>query len=126
MTDKRVKVLIVDDDFISLEVMRAMLSHFQEADILTAESGGEALDLIMQQRPQLVLLDHQLPDFNGVQLYCKVHAELGDDTPLTAMVSGNPPADYEAECQAAGINHLLQKPLAPSDLAELMRIASAR
>lgn len=116
-------VVIVDDDLISLEVMKAMLSHFPDTQISTAQSGQAALELIVEKRPDLVLLDHELPDFNGVELYCKVHDALGDQTPTTAMISGHDPSEYSAECKAAGINTLLQKPLAPSDLTELMRIA---
>ncbi len=119
-------VVIVDDDLISLEVMKAMLSHFPDTQISTAQSGQAALDLILNERPDLVLLDHELADFNGVELYCKVHDALGDKTPITAMISGHDPSEYSAECKAAGINTLLQKPLAPSDLTELMRVASTR
>lgn len=119
-------VVIVDDDLISLEVMKAMLSHFPETTISTAQTGQAALELILEKRPQLVLLDHELPDFNGVELYCKVHDELGDKTPITAMISGHDPSEYSTECEAAGINTLLQKPLSPSDLTELMRVAGTR
>lgn len=125
MAKTKTHVVIVDDDVISLEVMKAMLSHFPETRISTAQSGQEALDLIITACPDLVLLDHELPDLNGVELYCKVHNELGDKTPITAMVSGHDPSEFSAECKAAGINTLLQKPLAPSDLTELMRIAGA-
>lgn len=123
MTTSQVNVVIVDDDIISLEVMKAMLAHFPDAKVKTALTGQEAFDLIIEQRPDLVLLDHELPDFNGVELYCKIHDQLGDATPVAAMVSGHKPEKFQAECEAAGINKLLQKPLAPSDLTELMRIA---
>jgi CheY-like chemotaxis protein len=126
MTAADTHVVIVDDDIISLEVMKAMLSHFPEAKISTAENGRTALQLILDNPPDIVLLDHELPDFNGVELYCKVRDQLGEQTPLTAMISGHDPSDFSAECEAAGINTLLQKPLAPSDLTELMRIASTR
>lgn len=125
MANAKTHVVIVDDDLISLEVMKAMLSHFPETHISTAQNGQTALELILKERPDVVLLDHELPDFNGVELYCKVQQKLGDATPLTAMISGHDPSEYSAECEAAGINRLLQKPLAPSDLAELMRVASA-
>ncbi|RUO60572.1 response regulator [Pseudidiomarina insulisalsae] len=125
MAKQSTHVVIVDDDMISLEVMRAMLGHFPATKISTAENGQDAYELIVSERPDLVLLDHELPDFNGVELYCKVQQELGAETPTTAMISGHNPDDFRAECEAAGINKLLQKPLAPSDLAELMRIAGA-
>lgn len=125
MTDASTRVVIVDDDIISLEVMKAMLGHFPNTEISTAQSGQAALELILDKQPDLVLLDHELPDFNGVELYCKVRDELGEQAPITAMISGHDPSDFSAECEAAGIKKLLQKPLAPADLAELMRIAGA-
>ena len=54
------KVLIADDDFISLEVLKAMLANF-EVSILTAMTGEEALNLA-GEAPVLIFLDYEMPD----------------------------------------------------------------
>ncbi|MRJ42431.1 MULTISPECIES: response regulator [Idiomarina] len=117
------KVLVVDDDFISLEVLKAMLSHYS-VEIITAQSGSEAVAKTLAERPALLLLDQELPDFTGLEAYCKIVAELGDDAPLAAMISGHSTAEISAECQAIGIKHQLTKPVSPTQLSDLMAIAS--
>ncbi|HET8817772.1 MAG TPA: response regulator [Pseudidiomarina sp.] len=117
------KILVVDDDFISLEVLRAMLSHY-DADILIAQSGRDAIDKALSERPDLILLDHELPDMNGIDVYCDIAAKLGDHTPTAAMITGHDFSTFADSCKAAGIHHHLQKPVSPQELADLLRITS--
>lgn len=117
------KILVVDDDFISLEVLKAMLSHY-DATIFTAQSGREAIDTALAERPNLILLDHELPDMNGIEAYCEIAAELGKNTPAAAMITGHDYSQMRAACVEAGIEHHLQKPVAPKQLADLLRVAS--
>lgn len=117
------KILVVDDDFISLEVLRAMLSHY-DATILIAQTGREAVKKALSERPDLILLDHELPDMNGIDVYCDIAAELGDDTPAAAMISGHDFSEFADSCTAAGIHHHLTKPVSPQELADLLRVTS--
>ncbi|GAB3294639.1 response regulator [Pseudidiomarina andamanensis] len=117
------KVLIVDDDYISLEVLRAMVQQYP-VEVLTAETGKEAIHLAIEERPVLVLLDHELPDINGIDVYCEIVTKLGDDAPQAAMITGHQHDDFAQRCTAAGINTFLHKPVSPKQLADLLRIAS--
>lgn len=123
MSKTRNKVLIVDDDFISLEVLKAMVGHYP-VDIITAQTGQEAINLVVDEQPTLILLDHELPDIDGIDVYCRLTDKLGKNVPTTVMVTGHQHADFSARCAAAGINQQLQKPVQPQQLAELLRIAS--
>lgn len=118
------KVLIVDDDFISLEVLKAMVAQYP-VDIITAQNGKEAIAAALSHQPQLILLDNQLPDIDGIDVYCQLAEQLGHKMPVTAMVTGHQTDDFDQHCAAAGINQLLHKPVSPSQLADLMRIASS-
>lgn len=117
------KILVVDDDFISLEVLKAMLSHY-DATILVAQTGHEAVEQALSQRPDLLLLDHELPDMTGLDVYCEITAQLGDEAPAAAMITGHDFAEFADACAAAGIHHHLQKPVSPKGLADLLRITS--
>ncbi len=123
MSDKGPKVLVVDDDFVSLAVMQSMLSHYP-AQVITAECGAEAVEKALAERPQLLLLDYELPDFNGIEVYCRIYDELGDKTPPAGLITGHDDEDIKQRCNAAGIEQQLSKPLSVTDLADLMRIAS--
>lgn len=123
MSNSANKVLIVDDDFISLEVLKAMVGQYP-VQILTAQSGQEAIDIALAERPRLILLDHELPDIDGIDVYCQLAEKLGEQLPLAAMVTGHQGNDFGQRCEAAGINKRLHKPVQPTELADLLRIAS--
>lgn len=123
MSNSANKVLIVDDDFISLEVLKAMVGQYP-VEILTAQSGQEAIDLALAERPRLILLDHELPDIDGIEVFCRLSEKLGDAMPLAAMVTGHQDDDFATRCTAAGINKRLHKPVKPTELADLLRVAS--
>ncbi len=63
---KRRTILLVDDEPGILEMhARVLQSHFPEYRLLKAHSGQEALTIIQQERPDLVLLDLMMPELNG-------------------------------------------------------------
>ncbi|RUO72432.1 response regulator [Pseudidiomarina sediminum] len=116
-------VLIVDDDFISQEVVKAMLSSFTHVTTYVAASGAETLQQLAQIQPQLILLDHELPDTTGEALLQQIQQQHPSGA-VIAIVTGHQADALRAHYASLGTHHLLQKPLAPADLAELVRIAS--
>jgi len=64
-----VKALIVDDEPIARQVLREQLEEFGQVQILgEAGSGVEALELIDRLRPDLVFLDQQMPELDGLSM----------------------------------------------------------
>jgi len=64
-----VKVLVVDDEPDMLKVITWSL-NFQEPDweVLTASEGEQALELVAQESPDIVLLDVAMPEMNGFEV----------------------------------------------------------
>ncbi len=123
MSESPPKVLIVEDDFISLEVLKAMVGQYP-VEIITAQTGSEAVQQALNERPVLILLDHELPDFDGIEAYCQIAEKLGDAKPAAAMISAHENPEISERCQQHGIEHRLTKPVSPTQLADLMAIAS--
>lgn len=65
-SDKK-KILIVDDTPVMLRNLKAMLEHLY--DVLLATSGRQALGVIPQEQPDLVLLDYEMPEMNGREVF---------------------------------------------------------
>ena len=65
-------MLVVDDDVAIREIISAMLSE-QGYEIVTAEDGQQALDLLPQFRPHLVVTDLRMPRMSGDELVRIVH-----------------------------------------------------
>ena len=73
--EARHKVLLVDDDAVSLELMAMLLAH-EGHQVVRANDAGTALELLSDQsgRPDVLLVDLQMPGVSGGQLAEKVRA----------------------------------------------------
>lgn len=58
------KILVVDDEEILLETIKAVLKH-SGFDVVTARDGQECLDILKEQKPDLVLMDMMMPGISG-------------------------------------------------------------
>ncbi|MDF1579721.1 MAG: response regulator [Desulfuromonadales bacterium] len=67
----RPKILIVDDSNVFRNILSDILSSL-DVNILTAASGNDALQMIAQEHPQLVILDLVLPDISGAVIVQKI------------------------------------------------------
>lgn len=114
----RMTVLVADDDIISLEVFKAMLSQ-HPIDVITAENGEQAL-AALESQPDLIFLDFEMPDMSGADI-CRTLRQQAEfsDTPVIAVTSHQSATEMEA-CRDAGMNATLHKPVAPDALAELL------
>lgn len=69
MQDLKPLILVVDDEAANLRVLKQILQD--EYQLSFAKSGQEALRLVGQKRPDLILLDIMMPDMTGLDL-CKL------------------------------------------------------
>lgn len=118
-------VLIVDDDPAIVTVMRDVLRE-HGYEVATAANGEEALDLIAQARPSLVLLDVHMPVLDGSQ-FADALRERGIRVPVVVMTAGPSARDWAEKLAASG--HLA-KPFAVDQLLSVterfLRPASVR
>jgi CheY-like chemotaxis protein/HPt (histidine-containing phosphotransfer) domain-containing protein len=110
--DARHKVLLVDDDAVSLELMALLLAH-EGHQVVRASNAGTALELLSDQsaRPDVLLVDLQMPGVSGGQLAEKVRA-MGSPGPLLLAMS----ASEVQRQQLLAFDGFLLKPLAVDDL----------
>jgi CheY-like chemotaxis protein len=110
--EARHKVLLVDDDAVSLELMALLLAH-EGHQVVRASNAGTALELLSDQsaRPDVLLVDLQMPGVSGGQLAEKVRA-MGSPGPLLLAMS----ASEVQRQQLLAFDGFLLKPLAVGDL----------
>lgn len=83
-------LLIVDDDQDSADLLGMVLSlHFPLATILVAHAGHAALELAAQQRPDVAVLDLEMPKMDGNQLAQALRDLFGEAAPALIALSGN-------------------------------------
>jgi len=112
----KLRTVIVDDD---AEVAglhaRFVAVHPAFEVVATAHSGPEALRLIARSRPDLVLLDFDLPGLSGLEVLRDVRA-LGGQQPEVIAVTAARDVDSVRQARSAGIQHYLVKPFTAANL----------
>ncbi|MBQ2824428.1 MAG: response regulator [Oscillospiraceae bacterium] len=66
-------VLVVDDNIILLRTVKDMLEDQYSVSIST--SGYQALEMIKRKKPDIILLDYEMPEMNGAEVLQKLHSE---------------------------------------------------
>lgn len=111
------KVLIVDDNRASRHLLRAILKTVR-CDIIEATHGQQALDLMAQEPPDLVLLDVDMPGLDGLAVVRKIREDTSfADLPVVAVTASAMGGDRE-KCMAAGFTEYLTKPIQPAILRQ--------
>jgi signal transduction histidine kinase/ActR/RegA family two-component response regulator len=112
-----VKVLLVDNDADTLQVVRAMLDG-SKAVVQTAASVNEAVEMLVWYNPHVLVSDLAMPDEDGYSLIRKVRtlgANKGYQIPAIALTSYVRVED-RTRALAAGFNMFVPKPLQPDEL----------
>jgi CheY-like chemotaxis protein len=103
------RILIVDDSKINLKVAQQILKPYN-LNIVTAESGFEALDLAQNQTFDLILMDIMMPKMNGVETLRRLKEMSGFDVPVVALTADAIEGTDEKYINA-GFNDYLSKPI---------------
>ena len=104
------RILVVDDNPANVDILRARLLA-QGYEIITASDGEEALDVVRDQLPDLILLDIMMPKLDGVEVCRRLRA---DPTlpfiPIVLVTAKSDSKDVVAALEAGG-DEYLTKPL---------------
>lgn len=115
----RHKVLVVDDELHIRRLIHAALARADYA-IVEAESAREALELLRDERPDIVLLDLGLPDRDGLELVPLVKQQ--SDTTLI-VVSARDATEQKVAALDLGADDYLTKPFDTDELLARVRVA---
>ncbi|MES3675315.1 ATP-binding protein [Halomonas elongata] len=115
------RLLVVEDNPVNQQVASAMLTKLG-CRVSVACSGREALERVETECFDLIFMDVQMPDMDGLEVTRRLR-ERGDwmaEVPIVAMTAGGPGGD-QARCLAAGMNGYLVKPLFQDVLQAILR-----
>jgi len=106
------RILIVEDNEDNLYMIKFILEQ-NKLDVITAVSGTEGLEKTFKEKPDLILMDIQLPDINGLEVTKRIRQITSDEPiPIVALSSYAMTGDKEKALEA-GCTEYIEKPINP-------------
>ncbi len=104
-------VLYIEDNAVNMLLVREIVALRPGLEFLSAEDGAQGVRLALERRPNLVLIDMQLPDFDGFEVLRRLRAApSGGDLRCVALSANALPEDI-ARALAAGFDDYWTKPI---------------
>ncbi len=118
------KILVVDDSRAMRRIVTRTIGQagYAEHDILEAENGLAALEMIRGDAPDLVLSDWHMPEMSGIELLRELQGS-ALEVPF-GFVTANVTRAMVDEAAAAGAVFVLARPFTPDDMAEVLSVFS--
>jgi two-component system chemotaxis response regulator CheY len=110
------RILLVDDSKTMRNIQRAVLAQLGHTEILEACDGQDALSKAPAYRPELILVDWNMPNMDGLS-FVKAWRAVNKQTPIM-MVTTEAEKARVIEAIKAGVNNYVVKPFTPDLLAQ--------
>ncbi len=113
------RVLVVDDSKSATDVL-ALFFELEGHEVKAAYSGREAVALVPEFNPQLILMDIEMPGMNGCEATSQIRAlPGGDEIALVALTGWSREEDLE-KVEMSGFDRHLSKPVDPETLRNVV------
>jgi pilus assembly protein CpaE len=128
MTERQedtIRLLIVDDHAETRDNIRKLLQFEQDIHVVgSARSGEEALQISVDAKPHVVLMDINMPDMDGITTTKQLKAEVSFAQIVILSVQNEP--DYMRRAMQAGASDFLSKPPSGDELITAIRTAAVK
>jgi CheY-like chemotaxis protein len=113
-------ILLAEDSEANIEAITGYLEATGHR-LIVARDGEEALRLIREKHPDLILMDIQMPGVDGFEAIRRIRADMTlENTPIIALTALAMPGDAD-RCLEAGADHYLSKPVRLRKLVEIIK-----
>ncbi len=106
------RILVVDDEPVSLRVLQMQLHH-GGYEVITATSGQQALKLALERCPDIVVADWRMPEMNGIDLCRSLRRSTEGRGMYFLLVTGSSDENIIVEAFDAGVDDFVTKPFLP-------------
>lgn len=115
-TDKKFKVLIVEDDPLIVKMYNAKFLH-EGFSVVTAEDGLTGLNLALKEVPDFIVLDIMMPQLSGIDLLEKLRADSkGKNIPVIVLTNLSEKDEEERALTLGAKEYLLKANLTPGEV----------
>lgn len=108
-------ILIVDDE---PYMIRLLQHHVERAGykMVKAVNGRDALEKVTLAKPDLVIMDVMMPEFNGLEVLAEIRKNPDTETLPVIIMTANAQRFTKEEAETAGVSAFLTKPFSPTQL----------
>ncbi|HHV96654.1 MAG TPA: sporulation transcription factor Spo0A [Clostridiaceae bacterium] len=122
MSDKKIKILIIDDNKEFCEILSEFLNSQSDIEVVgTALDGLEGYDMIMEKKPDVVILDIIMPHLDGLGVLEKVNSTLNKNRPIFIILSAVGQDRITQKALSLGAEYYVIKPFDMKVLASRIR-----
>jgi len=119
------KILLVEDNVVNQRLALRLLGKMgYDADV--AGDGAEAVAAVERARYDLVLMDVQMPEMDGLEATRRIIEGCGDERPRIVALTADAMQEDRDRCLAAGMDDYLSKPIRPAELTAALERAAPR
>ncbi len=119
------RVMIVDDEPIMMDVVQAFLEDAGYSNFLTTDDSDSALEMMLKERPDVLLLDLIMPGKSGFELLAEIRSEPTLRYMPVIVLTAASDSDTKLQALELGATDFLAKPVDPSELSLRIRNALA-
>jgi CheY-like chemotaxis protein len=119
------RILVVDDEP-SIRMLIRTILQAEGHTVTTASNGREALEMVIENVPDLIVLDLMMPEMDGWHLLEELHMRGLRRHTRVVIVSGHYDPEGASEDRRAHAHHFLPKPFDPTSLVDLVNDALDR
>lgn len=121
--ERVIRVVVVDDEALVRSGFELILGTSQDIEVVATASGGDAVDTVRRERPDVVLLDIRMPDVDGLTVLRELRTM--PNPPVVAMLTTFDADEYILTALHSGAAGFLLKDTEPDQLAHLVRTLAA-
>jgi CheY-like chemotaxis protein len=116
------KIIIAEDNPVNLLLAKTLIRDiFPQAYLIVATNGYECIELYKKEKPDMILMDVQMPELNGYDATKAIRGiEAGRRIPIIALTAGTIEGERE-KCLEAGMDDYISKPIIRATFIEALK-----
>ncbi|MGB0851101.1 MAG: ATP-binding protein [Bacteroidia bacterium] len=114
------KILVAEDNQFNMLFVEKLFENFGYREIIRAENGLEVLEILEQDTVDLILMDIQMPEMDGLQATEEIVRKYGDARPEIIAVTAEAMDDTGSPYRSLGMNGYLRKPFKKDELFKVL------
>ncbi|WP_433334365.1 response regulator [Spirillospora sp. CA-294931] len=118
-----IRVVVVDDEALVRSGFELILNAADGIEVVATSGGGQAMDAVRRERPDVVLLDIRMPDVDGLAVLREIRAMAAP--PVVAMLTTFDSDEYIVTALRGGAAGFILKDTEPEQLGQLVRTLAA-